>query len=87
MTRQQRTTEKERLEKILNEIFGVEISWRRLPYEDLKLLAYILTNDKTKLELCRRLKCPKIDFRRVLEDIIPSDYQGPIIKALRETVE
>ena len=72
--------------QVLNELFGIEIAWDKLPLNDLKLLAKVLTSDITRAEICKKLQC-KCDVVGIIDGIIPPEMQGPVIQGLKKILK
>lgn len=79
--------EKQEIEKLLNEIFGTNIKWSRLSKGDLNQLLVVLT--KHQQYLCEKLcsdYTPKGTIVRLIDQIIPPEHQGPLIKGFKSLI-
>ena len=74
---------KEEYEATLNELFGTNIKWSKLAKRELEELVKALTERST--EICMKLGAsnPK-NLARVIDSIIPEEYQGPFIRAFKK---
>lgn len=70
-------------EKNLNMIFGTNIRWSKLPYDDLVEFANVLLSKKFCKKVCRGSQNVLQGMFKMIDKLIPPDEQGPILRALK----
>ena len=76
-------SKKKEYEALFNELFGVEIRWSKLPLEDLEVLAQAITSQ----EFCSKACKPSSVLASLIDEIIPPEDQGLVIKALKKLLK
>jgi len=82
-----KSSSKEEYERIFNKLLGTEISWSKLPKEDLSQLALLFNNPEI---LLKKLSGGTFnELRSTIGDLVltaAGKFDGPIMKAVREMV-
>jgi len=83
-----KSAKKQEYEKTLNDIFGTNIRWSKLSIHDLEQLVTILAYHPERL--CQNICADKISkssmLAKLIDEVIPPKYQGPIIKGFKALI-
>lgn len=78
---------KKEYERVLNALFGTNIKWSRLSYNELEELVDKLSTDDTseRCQICEKLQCKQYKYLIVdVIDKIADEHQGPILKGIKK---
>jgi hypothetical protein len=81
-----RGSEKKEYEELLNKVFGVNISWSKLPLKDLAQLVAVITEPSFCYKVCTSQETVSKLVEQIKKAVEAIPYEGPIIRKVKKAL-